>query len=100
MTPLLNGQAVKVGLASTSITRASGSRRLSSRAQVAPAKPPPTTTTRGCPCASAGIGRSDASEPLRKPRRVGVRIFLITRLFLRAEPRCDRADFRFAEALG
>src|SRR6266699_703791 len=99
MTPLLNGHAVKVGLASTSITRASGIRRLSSRAQVAPAKPPPTTTTRGWPCASAGIGTSAASEPLRKWRRVAARDS-ITSLSLCAEPLGDRADFRLGEALG
>src|SRR5690348_12628289 len=98
MTPLLNGQAVKVGLVSISITRASGIRRLSSRAQVAPAKPPPTTMTRGWPCASAGIGRSAASEPFRKLRRVPARAF-ISNLFLRAEPIGDGAGFRFAEAL-
>src|SRR4029077_16307868 len=95
MTPLLNGHAVKVGLVSTSITRASGSRRLSSRTHVAPAKPPPTTMTRGWPCASAGIGTSAASEPLRKWRRDFMR-----RLFLRAEPLGDGAGFRFAETLG
>ena len=45
MTVLLNGQAVKVWLASTSVTVVRGSMRLSVRAQVAPANPPPTTTT-------------------------------------------------------
>ena len=57
MTLLLNGQAVKVGLASTSVTVMRGSMRLRKRAQVAPAKPPPTTTTRPpAPWPIAGIG--------------------------------------------
>src|SRR5258708_12005917 len=58
-TPLLNGQAVKVRLASTSVTLMRGSSALTARAQEAPAKPPPMTTTRpAAPCASAGSGRS------------------------------------------
>src|SRR5215469_16415992 len=99
MTPLLNGQAVKVGLVSTKVTRASGTRRLSSRAQLAPAKPPPTTTRRAWPCAIAGNGRraAAASERLMKLRRV---LGFTTILPLRAEPVGDGANLRLGEALG
>jgi hypothetical protein len=43
---LLNGQAVKTRLASTKVTAKRGLSRFSARAQVAPANPPPITTTR------------------------------------------------------
>src|SRR5262245_39238203 len=62
MTRLLNGQAVKVRLASTSVTLMRASSALSARAQLAPANPPPITTTRpAAPCASAGIGSRAAA---------------------------------------
>src|SRR5215470_17989398 len=62
MTRLLNGQAVKVRLASTSVTLIRASSALSARAQLAPANPPPITTTRpAAPCASAGIGSKAAA---------------------------------------
>src|SRR5262245_55219016 len=62
MTRLLNGQAVKVRLASTSVTLMRASSALSARAQLAPANPPPITTTRpAAPCASAGIGNRAAA---------------------------------------
>src|SRR5438876_1184523 len=55
MTALLNGQAVKIALGSTSVTASRGSKLFKVRAQVAPAKPPPSTTTRpAAPCDSAG----------------------------------------------
>src|SRR5262245_8528611 len=62
MTRLLNGQAMKVRLASTSVTLMRASSALSARAQLAPANPPPITTTRpAAPCASAGIGNKAAA---------------------------------------
>src|SRR5215468_11805085 len=62
MTRLLNGQAVKVRLASTSVMLIRASSALRARAQLAPAKPPPITTTRpAAPCASAGIGNKAAA---------------------------------------
>ena len=47
ITELLNGHAVKVAFGSTSVTAIFGSAWRSARAQLAPAKPPPTTTTLG-----------------------------------------------------
>jgi len=75
MTPLLNGQAMKVRLASTRVTATRGSARLRARAMLAPAKPPPTTTTRGAaPWARSGAGSSAAQLPtvtdFRKSRRL------------------------------
>ena len=75
MTLLLNGQAVNVRLASTSVTVRRGSIRFRNRAQVAPANPPPMTTTRpAAPCAIAGIGSSAHAAPaavvLRNVRRL------------------------------
>jgi hypothetical protein len=73
MTRLLNGQAVKVSLASTSVTVMRGSSFLTARAALAPAKPPPTTTTRpAAPWAIAGIGSSAeaAAAALTKSRRL------------------------------
>ena len=71
----INGHAVKVWLASTSVTWMRGSMRLSVRAQVAPAKPPPTTTTRWVLLsATAGAARLTAAALaavcLRKSRRL------------------------------
>src|SRR5215216_5167759 len=75
MTPLLNGQAVNARLASTSVTGMRRSSCLSARATLAPAKPPPTTTTCGSACAMAGRGISaadaaTAAEEARRSRRV------------------------------
>src|SRR5947207_649120 len=70
MTALLKGQAVNVGFASTTTTRSFGSIRLSSRAQVAPAKPPPITMMVGpTPWAIAGNGMSAAAAAAADPRR-------------------------------
>src|SRR5262245_17688938 len=81
MTPLLNGQAMNVRLGSTSVTLMRGSIRLRKRAQVVPAKPPPTTTARPpVPCAIAGSGSmaaEAAAVPLRKSRRVGCVLFIV-----------------------
>src|SRR5215216_6222339 len=60
MTLLLNGQAVKVLFGSTSVTCNFGSIAFSARAQLAPPKPPPITTTRGAACAKAGRGNTSA----------------------------------------
>ena len=59
ITSLLNGQAVKCRLASTSTTSMRGSARRRKRAAVAPPKPPPTTTTRGAVCARATNGAAE-----------------------------------------
>src|SRR5215831_8791132 len=75
MTLLLNGQAMKVLFGSTSVTRSLASALRSERAQLAPANPPPITTTWGAaPCATAGAcGRpaapataSDEASSLRR----------------------------------
>ena len=60
MTALLKGQAMNVGFVSTNVTWIFRSSRLSWRAQVAPAKPPPMTTTWALPCAIAGAQQSAA----------------------------------------
>src|SRR5215475_6143042 len=75
MTPLLNGQAVKIRLVSTSVTATSEpSSRLIRRATVAPAKPPPITTTCGIAWAMAGRATTAdatmAAAPPTKLRRV------------------------------
>src|SRR5580658_2365440 len=104
MTSLLNGQAVKVRLASTRVTAMRGSSRLIARAQVAPAKPPPTTTTRPPPfCATAGIGRMTAVAPaaptLRTSRRLNVPV-MVGLILLRPIPVRNGSDFVVGEALG
>src|SRR3954447_6136879 len=104
MTSLLNGQAVKVWLASTSVTVRRGLNPLSVRATVAPAKPPPTTTTRpAAPCASAGSGNSALAAPaaavLRTSRRL-LRVRVIGSLLLRGVPGSDRLDLVVGKALG
>src|SRR5258708_3335715 len=105
MTSLLNGQAVKVWLASTSVTAMRGSARLSMRAQVAPEKPPPTTTTRPPAfCASAGIGSSAAAAPaaavLRTSRRLWDTVMVASLILLCAIPIRDGLDLVVGEALG
>src|SRR3954470_23735946 len=108
MTRLLNGQAVKVGLASTSVTAMRGSMRRMKRAQVAPPNPPPTTTTRPpAPWAMAGSGSTAAEAPatavLRKSRRLvrcAVMIGLPSSILLRAIPGSDGLDLVVGEALG
>src|SRR5215469_11588530 len=69
ITALLNGQAVKVGLGSTRVISNPASAWCIARAQAAPPKPPPRMTTRGFPCAIAGVA-SSATAPLRNVRRV------------------------------
>src|SRR5438270_13230188 len=105
MTPLLNGQATKLGFASTSVTARFGASRLSVRAQVAPAKPPPMTTTRPLAlCARAGSGSSAAAAPeatpLRKSRRVAALPAIPSSVLLRRQPGGDRRDLIVTEALG
>src|SRR5712692_5156479 len=101
-TPLLNGQAVKVWLVSTSVTVMRGSSRLSVRAAVAPAKPPPTTTTRpAAPCARAGMGNNAAAAPaaLRNSRRL-LRVLVMASILLRGVPGGDGLDLVVGEAPG
>src|SRR5262245_10129308 len=100
ITALLNGHAVNVAFASTSVTAIRGSACRRARAQLAPAKPPPTTTTRGpAPCARAGIGRSaaEAATPSWRNRR---RSIFFTSSLLRRVPGGDRLDLRVGEPLG
>src|SRR6516225_6215380 len=104
MTSLLNGQAVNVEDASTSVTLIRGSSRLSARALVAPAKPPPTTTTRPPAFwASPGRGNSAAEAPaaavLMKSRRL-LRLSIMTSILLRRVPGRDGPDLVVGEALG
>src|SRR5215470_5621105 len=62
ITSLLSGQAAKPGLGSTRVTSRRESARFRKRAAVAPAKPPPITTTRGAaPWASRGRGNAEAA---------------------------------------
>src|SRR5262245_25486964 len=80
-----------------------GSSWRSARAQLAPANPPPTTTTRGAaPWPSAGIGNTAAdavtvAPSARKRRRD---IFTTTPSLLRGEPGGERLDLVVGEALG
>src|SRR5215831_15563323 len=104
MTSLLNGQAVKVEDASTSVTLIRGSSRLSARAQVAPANPPPTTTTRP-PTFWARPGRENsaaeapAAAVLMKSRRL-LRLSIMTSILLRRVPGRNGPDLVVGEALG
>src|SRR3954462_13391689 len=107
MTRLLNGQAVKVGLASTRVTAMRGSMRRMKRAHVAPPNPPPTTTTRPpTPWAMAGSGSTAAEAPatavLRKSRRLVRCAVMIgsSSILLRAIPGSDGLDLVVGEALG
>jgi hypothetical protein len=92
-----NGQAVKTGLGSTSVTVSLGSSVFSVRAAVAPPKPPPTTTTRPLACAEAidGAARLAAGGELQEgaPCRHGL-------LRLGGEPGRDRVDLLIVEAFG
>src|SRR5262249_1000362 len=106
MTPLLNGQAMNVGFASTSVTVMRGSMRLMKRAQVAPAKPPPMTAAREpVPGGIAGSGSRAAVAPaaavLRNSRRFfAVMIGLPSSILLRAVPGGDGFDLVVRETLG
>src|SRR6516165_10477882 len=74
ITSLLNGQAVYIRFGSTNVTCSFGSVRCNVRAQAAPAKPPPITTTRAETCARQTDGNAsdaaDAAMPETAPRRV------------------------------
>jgi hypothetical protein len=73
-TLLLRWQATNIGLASTSVTMSRVSMRLRKRAQVAPAKPPPMTTTRpAIPCAmpAAAASRKRPRLPHWRANRAG-----------------------------
>src|SRR5258708_8447767 len=105
MTSLLNGHAVKVWFASTRVTAMRGSSRLSIRAQVAPAKPPPTTTTRPPAfCASAGIGSIADAAPavaaFRTSRRLWAPVMVAPLILLGAIPGGDGLDLVVGETLG
>jgi len=102
MTPLLNGQAVNVAFASTKVTSIFGSIFFSVRAQLAPAKPPPTTTTRGAACANAGMEMSaaDAAVVERKARRVLRCLFMAWPSLLRFQPYGDGTHLVVGEAFG
>src|SRR5262245_55485182 len=101
ITPLLNGHAVKVRLVSTSVTAMRGSCFLSARAALAPANPPPTTTTRGAAWASAGaaIRPAVAAVEARNSRRLKC-LGDMAGLLLLGVPGGDRRDLGVAVALG
>src|SRR5206468_6095200 len=68
-------------LASTRVTPSLGSSFFSQRAHVAPAKPPPTTTTLAAPCAETtdgarGDARLAAAVSFRKVRRPVMLLYL------------------------
>src|SRR5436190_6305163 len=101
-TVLLNGQAVKVRLASTSVTLRRGSSDLRARAHVAPAKPPPTTTTRPLAFwAIAGSGNNAvdaaAAAVLMKSRRL---FLVMISILLRGVPGRNGFDFILGITLG
>src|SRR5215212_11182030 len=74
MTSLLNGQAVKVRFGSISVTCILLSIRLSARAQLAPPKPPPMTTTRAPDCARVGHGKVKAAAEAAMPATTFLRV--------------------------
>src|SRR5215470_5198377 len=107
MTRLLNGQAVKVRLASTSVTLIRASSALSARAQLAPANPPPITTTRlAAPCASAGIGNNAAAAAAdfmtsrRVSRRANTLVCVMTSILLCREIGRDGLGLVVGETFG
>src|SRR6202043_2431138 len=106
ITLLLNGQAVKTALGSTSVTASRGSRRFKARAQVAPAKPPPITITLpAAPCASAGrngpAAQAAIAAPARKRRRASLpSVIAAGSWLLPGIPFGDRRGFALSEALG
>src|SRR5271165_3802639 len=99
ITALLNGQAVKIGLGSMSVTSNRGSARRNARAHVAPANPPPRMTMRAFACAKDGFGNSAtaAAAPLRNARRVAPITAEPSMLF--SHPGGDRPDLVVGEAL-
>src|SRR5207248_3088503 len=74
ITSLLNGHAVKVRFGSISVTSSVGSIRRSARAQLAPPKPPPITTTRARDCAWEGQGKVNAAAEAAIPRTTFLRV--------------------------
>src|SRR5882762_8048724 len=107
MTRLLNGQAMKVRLASTRVTLMRASSALSARAQLAPANPPPITTTRpAAPWASAGIGNKAAAAAAdfmtsrRVSRRVTRLVCVMTSILLCREERRDGLGLVVGETFG
>src|SRR5215468_3175933 len=107
MTRLLNGQAVKVRLASTSVTLMRASSAFSARAQLAPPNPPPITTTRpAAPWASAGIGNkaAAAAADFMTSRRVSRRairlVSVMTSILLRRQEGGDGLGLVVGETFG
>src|SRR3954465_2349602 len=99
MTSLLNGQAVKIRFGSASVT--ARPLRWRSRAQVAPANPPPITTTRVSPCACEGRVMSAAeaaSAPPNKFLRLGAALMATSTLL--ADPGRNGAGFLVGKAFG
>src|SRR5450432_255579 len=74
ITSLLNGQAVKIRFGSISVTSSPGLIRLSARAQPAPPKPPPITTTRAADRAIAGQGSVSDAADAAMPRTTFLRV--------------------------
>src|ERR1700674_2245308 len=81
-----------------------GSAFRTARAQLAPAKPPPTTTMRGAapwPIAGmASIAVAPAAATWRNSRRLFCMASHSADLFLRAIPGCNRLDLVVGESLG
>src|SRR5580692_5796176 len=68
ITSLLNGQAVKTRLGSTSVTCNLEAILRKARAQAAPPKPPPITTTRAADWAKDGQGKANEAAAAANPR--------------------------------
>src|SRR5947209_18389525 len=104
ITALLNGQAVNVAFGSTRVTVAFASWRFTSRAQVAPANPPPMTTTRGAACANKAGAKSGASGPApsicTKALRVGRALTLQSAPNVARKPDGDRARLIVRKTFG
>jgi hypothetical protein len=71
---------VNVGFVSTNVTLIFGSKRLSCRAQVAPAKPPPMMTTWAAPCAIAGAQTTAAEAAAATASIKSRRLNCLTRM--------------------
>ena len=86
ITSLLNGHAVKVRLASTSVTCSLGLILRKARAQLAPPNPPPTTTMRAADCAWDGEGKANDAAAVAIPRTTFLRVVIGRSAFM-ATPR-------------
>ena len=100
ITALLKGHAIKTELPSTSVTVIRGSMRLMKRAQVVPANPPPTTTTRPAePCDMAGNRQRSRSNSRRGGEQIAPAdgIFHVPSVFPGGVPIRNCFDLRACE---